>query len=209
MKKEKPLSAPQQMIYDFVVAFQLERGYPPSVREICKGVGLSSTSTVHGHLTRLERKGFLQRDPSKPRAVAIPALQNQRRGQVSLPIVGRVTAGQPILAQEDIQGYIALPTGFVGTEGAFVLTVRGESMVDAGIMNGDNIIVEPSPNAENGEIVVAMLPDEITGEDSATVKRFYKEENRIRLQPENSSMDPIYCSEVTIIGKVVGLLRHF
>lgn len=209
MKKEKPLSPPQQMIYDFIVEFQKGHGYPPSVREICKGVGLSSTSTVHGHLTRLERKGFLHRDPSKPRAVAIPALQNQRRDQVSVPIVGRVTAGAPILAQEDIQGYIALPAGFVSCENSFVLTVRGESMIDAGILDGDHIIVEPHPNAENGEIIVALLNDEVSGESSATVKRFFKEKNRFRLQPENANMDPIYCNEVRIIGKVVGLLRHF
>lgn len=209
MKNEKPLSAPQKMIYDYIIEFQEGHGYPPSVREICKGVGLSSTSTVHGHLTRLERKGYLTRDPSKPRAVAIPALQNQRRDQVSLPIVGRVTAGQPILAQEEIQGYIALPTGFVSTEGSFVLTVRGESMIDAGILDGDSIIVEPTPEAENGDIVVALLPDDASGESSATVKRFYREKYCVRLQPENASMEPIYCSEVSILGKVVGLIRHF
>ena len=211
MKAEKPLSVPQQSIYDFIVRFHEDRGYPPSVREICKGVGLSSTSTVHGHLSRLERKGYLQRDPSKPRALVIPDVQKRRRGMVTLPLVGRGTAGEPILAQQDIEGYVGLPNGFVQDENAFLLSVRGESMIDAGIMDGDVIVVERREDAENGDIVVAMLPDEATGEESATVKRFYKEKTRIRLQPENPTMKPIYGEgqDLKILGRVVGLLRHF
>lgn len=211
MKAEKPLSAPQQSIYDFIVHFHENKGYPPSVREICKGVGLSSTSTVHGHLSRLERKGYLRRDPSKPRALVIPDIQKRRQGMISIPLVGRVTAGEPILAQQDIEAYVGLPNGFVRDENAFLLNVRGESMIDAGIMDGDVIIVERREDAENGDIVVAMLPDSATGEESATVKRFYKEKSRIRLQPENPTMKPIYCegNDLQILGRVVGLLRHF
>ena len=209
MKSEKPLSAPQQSIYDFIVRFQEDKGYPPSVREICKGVGLSSTSTVHGHLSRLERKGYLQRDPSKPRALLIPDVQKRRKGMVSVPLLGRVTAGEPILAQQDIEGYVGLPTGFVQDDNSFLLSVRGDSMIEAGIIDGDVIIVERREDAENGDIVVAMLPDPATGEESATVKRFFKEKDRVRLQPENAAMEPIYCEDVQVLGLVVGLLRHF
>ncbi len=203
------LSAPQQAIYDFMVKYQEKKGYPPSVREICKGVGLRSTSTVHGHLARLERKGLLRRDPTKPRAIEIPELQKRRSGQVTLPVIGRVTAGPPILAQQDVQCFVSLPTEFVPYPNAFLLNVKGDSMIDAGISDGDQIIVQPDCAVENGDIVVAMLPEENSDEASATVKRFFKEDERIRLQPENPTMEPIYVNDVTILGKVIGLFRIF
>jgi repressor LexA len=202
------LSAPQQAIYDYMKQYQLAKGYPPSVREICTAVGLRSTSTVHGHLTRLERKGLLRRDPTKPRAIEIVELQQSRSKTYSLPVVGRVTAGTPILAQQDIEEYMTVPAQFAHCENAFILDVKGDSMIDAGILSGDMIIVQPNVQIINGDIVVAMIQDECSDEAGATVKRFFKEEGRVRLQPENQFMEPIFATDVTILGKVVGLMRR-
>lgn len=203
------LSNQQKHIYEFIKKHQQQKGYPPSVREICVAVGLKSTSTVHGHIERLERKGLLRRDPTKPRAIELTEVQQQRMTLHPTPIVGKVTAGVPILAQEEIQGYVSLPLDFVRGEDAFILNVKGDSMIDAGILNGDQIVVYPGMQISNGDIVVAMLPEEASSDNCATVKRFFKESNRIRLQPENPTMDPIYATDVTIVGKVIGLLRSF
>lgn len=203
------LSNQQKNIYDFIKKHQQQKGYPPSVREICVAVGLKSTSTVHGHIERLERKGLLRRDPTKPRAIELTEVQQQRMTLHPTPIVGRVTAGVPILAQEEIQGYVSLPLDFVKGEEAFILNVKGDSMINAGILNGDQIVVYPGMQISNGDIVVAMLPEDASSDNCATVKRFFRETNRIRLQPENPTMEPIYATDVTIVGKVIGLLRSF
>ncbi len=200
------LSKRQREILDFIKRSVREKGYPPSVREIGKAVGLSSSSTVHGHLARLEAKGLIRRDPTKPRAIEIldndPAIEadfNVRK----VPIVGRVTAGQPITAVENIEDYFPLPENIApGGDQVFMLEVIGDSMIEAGILDGDYVIVRQQQTAENGDIVVAMTED-----DEATVKRFYKENNYIRLQPENSTMDPIIVTNVTILGKVIGVYR--
>ncbi len=200
------LSKRQREILDFIKRSVREKGYPPSVREIGKAVGLSSSSTVHGHLARLEAKGLIRRDPTKPRAIEIldndPAIEadfNVRK----VPIVGRVTAGQPITAIENIEDYFPLPENIApGGDQVFMLEVIGDSMIEAGILDGDYVIVRQQQTAENGDIVVAMTED-----DEATVKRFYKENNYIRLQPENSTMDPIIVTNVTILGKVIGVYR--
>lgn len=189
-------------IYDTVD----HRGFPPTVREICSAVGLSSTSTVHGHLARLERKGLLIKDATKPRALEITAEGKEKLGikPKEIPVVGVVTAGQPILAVEDIDEYFPLPPDLENDAGElFMLKVHGESMINAGILNGDNVIVRKQTSANNGEIVVAM-----TEENEATVKRFYKENDHYRLQPENDTMDPIILPKVSILGKVVGLYRN-
>ncbi|BDR60648.1 transcriptional repressor LexA [Lactobacillus xylocopicola] len=189
-------------IYDTVQ----KRGFPPTVREICEGVNLSSTSTVHGHLSRLERKGLIVKDATKPRALEITEEGKQALGikPTEIPIVGVVTAGQPILAVEDIDDYFPLPPDFANEAGElFMLTVQGESMINAGILNGDNVIVRKQNSAINGEIVVAM-----TDENEATVKRFYKERGHYRLQPENDTMSPIILPSVKILGKVIGLYRN-
>lgn len=200
------LSKRQQEILDFIKQSVRERGYPPSVREIGQAVGLSSSSTVHGHLARLEAKGLIRRDPTKPRAIEIldnnPVIEadfNVRK----VPVVGRVTAGQPITAIENIEDYFPLPENIApGGDQVFMLEVIGDSMIEAGILDGDYVIVRQQQTAENGDIVVAMTED-----DEATVKRFYKENNYIRLQPENSTMDPIIVTNVTILGKVIGVYR--
>jgi repressor LexA len=199
------LTERQKQILDFIKKQTREKGYPPSVREIGESVGLSSSSTVHGHLARLAEKGYIHRDPSKPRAIEIldddgRALQRQR--MVSVPLLGRVTAGTPILAVENIEDYIPLPRDLTGADDVFLLSVRGDSMVGAGIHDGDLIIVRPQPSADNGDIVVALLDDE------ATVKRFFKEKGAVRLQPENPTMAPIVAKNVSVIGKVVGLFRR-
>jgi repressor LexA len=191
-----------QYIYDTVQ----KRGFPPTVREICHEVDLSSTSTVHGHLARLQRKGLLIKDATKPRALEITEAGKNALGvkPSEIPIVGVVTAGQPILAVEDIEDYFPLPPDLANDAGdLFMLRVHGESMINAGILNGDNVIVRKQSTATNGEIVVAM-----TDENEATVKRFYKEKNHYRLQPENDSMSPIILSSVHILGKVIGLYRN-
>lgn len=191
-----------QYIYDTVD----HRGFPPTVREICAAVGLSSTSTVHGHLSRLERKGLLIKDATKPRALEITAEGKKELGikPTTIPIVGVVAAGQPILAVEDIEDYFPLPPDLKNDAGElFMLKIHGNSMINAGILNGDSVIVKKQSTANNGEIVVAM-----TEENEATVKRFFKENGHYRLQPENDSMSPIILSEVKILGKVVSLYRN-
>ncbi|AEG40118.1 transcriptional repressor LexA [Lactobacillus kefiranofaciens] len=191
-----------QYIYDTVD----HRGFPPTVREICAAVGLSSTSTVHGHLSRLERKGLLIKDATKPRALEITAEGKKELGikPTTIPIVGVVAAGQPILAVEDIEDYFPLPPDLKNDAGElFMLKIHGNSMINAGILNGDSVIVKKQSTANNGEIVVAM-----TEENEATIKRFFKENGHYRLQPENDSMSPIILSEVKILGKVVSLYRN-
>lgn len=191
----------QQRILEFIKKEIEQKGYPPSVREICAGVGLKSTSTVHAHLNHLEEQGYIRRDSTKPRALEVID-GTQSRGR-SVPLVGRVTAGLPILAIENIEEYMTLPQEMLGRDEVFCLRVQGESMIDAGILDGDIIVVREQSNAENGEIVVAMI------EDEATVKRIYYEKTRVRLQPENQFMEPIYAENVQVIGKVVGLFRMF
>lgn len=196
------LSYKQKQILDFIKSEIREKGYPPSVREICDAVGLKSTSTVHGHLERMERNGVIRRDPSKPRAIEILDDEyGHKQSIVDVPIIGKVTAGQPILAFENIEGTFPLPEEFVSDKKVFILKVRGESMIKAGILDGDYVIVNQQSIANDGDIVVALIGDE------ATVKRFYKESDRIRLQPENPYMEPIYVKDVSILGKVAGLLR--
>ncbi len=201
------LSNRQHSILEFIKHEVKEKGYPPSVREIGEAVGLLSSSTVHGHLDRLEKKGLIRRDPTKPRAIEILDPDSSADDDIpysvaKVPVVGKVTAGVPITATENIEEYFPLPSHFVGDNSVFILNVIGESMIEAGIHNGDYVIVRQQPTANNGEIVVAMTED-----DEATVKTFYKEKNHIRLQPENASMEPILLPNVTILGKVIGLFR--
>ena len=196
----KPRGDNQMKILEFIKQEIQNKGYPPSVREICDAVGLKSTSTVHGHLTRLEKRGLIRRDSTKPRAMEV--LDDPLARGRSVPLVGKVTAGVPILAQENIEEHIILPQDMVEGEDIFAHCVEGQSMINAGILDGDYVVVRKQPNAENGEIVVAMI------EDEATVKRIYFEKNRVRLQPENPYMEPIYAEEVTVIGKVIALFRQ-
>ena len=206
----------QMQIYEFIKQYQFENGYPPSVREIASAVGLSSPSTVHAHLNALEDHGLIKRDASKPRALEVfnedgsstktklaEVLESPNRSTVSLPLVGRVAAGLPILAEQNVEDTFTLPTEIAGDGSSFVLEVHGESMINVGIYNGDFIVVREQKNAMNGEIVVAMIDGE------ATVKTFYKERGRVRLQPENDSMEPIYAENPVILGKVVALMRRF
>ncbi len=211
MNREKnygKISAKQTEILEFIKQSILNRGYPPAVREICDAVHLKSTSSVHSHLETLERNGYIRRDPTKPRAIEIidDNFNLARRELINIPIVGTVTAGQPILATENIEGYFPILPEFVNNRQTFMLRVKGDSMVNAGIFDGDYILVEEQKTASNGDIVVALI------EDSATVKRFYKEKDHIRLQPENDFMDPIIVPiglEFSLIGKVIGLFRQF
>lgn len=191
----------QQMILDYIVEQTKVKGYPPSVREIGEAVGLKSTSTVHGHLQRLEKKGLLHRDPMKPRAIDVTSSLSFDNASKSVPIVGRVAAGSPILAEECFEGYIQLPDAMVGSGEYFVLAIRGESMIDAGILNGDFVVVRKQSEARNGDIVVAMI------DGDATVKRFFRENGHFRLQPENATMKPIITRKVTILGKVTATYR--
>ncbi len=191
----------QQLILDYIVEQTKVKGYPPSVREIGEAVGLKSTSTVHGHLQRLEKKGLLHRDPMKPRAIDVSANIALEENVRSVPILGRVAAGSPILAEQDYEGTIQLPEEMIGHSECFVLAVRGESMIEAGIMDGDYVVVRKQSEAHNGDIVVAMI------DGDATVKRFYRERGHIRLQPENSTMRPIITKKVTILGKVTASYR--
>jgi repressor LexA len=193
----------QTDILEFIKRVIRQKGYPPSVREIGDAVGLMSSSTVHGHLQTLEEKGYIRRDPTKPRAIEIldSSSDVNEKKTVSVPILGRVTAGQPILAQENIEDTFPLPVDLVNSDNVFMLRVKGESMIEAGIMDGDLILVRQQNIARNGEIVVALIGDE------ATVKRFYREKTLIRLQPENSMMEPIYSQDVTVLGKVIGVFR--
>jgi repressor LexA len=200
----KGLTKRQREILAYVMDSMQERGYPPSVREIGTALGLTSSSTVHSHLAALEKKGFIHRDPSKPRAIEIlkdGASQPPKR-MINVPVLGRIAAGQPILAEENIEDVFPLPRDFVREDAAFILRVRGDSMIDAGIHDGDYLVVRQQATANNGEIVAAMLGEE------ATVKRFYRERDHIRLQPENSAMSPIIARDVTILGKAVALIRR-
>jgi len=197
------LTKRQQEIFEYVRTYVREHGYPPTVRDIGKAIGLTSSSTVHAHLANLEKLGVLKRDPTKPRAIEV--LVDKAKSVVTpngLPLVGQVAAGQPVLADENIEEYVPVPQIAGGDEGEFVLRVKGDSMKDAGIFEDDYVVVRPQSTATNGEIVVAML------EGEATVKRFFKEEERVRLQPENDSLDPIYAREVEIVGRVVGVCRR-
>ena len=198
------LSDKQREILDYLKECILERGYPPAVREICEAVGLKSTSSVHAHLATLEKNGYIRRDPTKPRAIEIvdDSFYNFRTEVVNVPLVGRVAAGEPILAVQNIESYFPVPASFLPSGGeVFMLQVQGDSMINVGIHNGDCLLVQSRNTAENGEIVVALV------DDSATVKTFYREKDRIRLQPENDLMEPIYVDDVTILGKAVGLYR--
>lgn len=201
----KGLTKRQREILTYLMDSMQKRGYPPSVREIGAALGLTSSSTVHSHLAALEKKGFIHRDPSKPRAIEIlkdgSSLPPKR--VINVPVLGRIAAGQPLLAEENIEDVIPLPRDFVREDSAFILRVRGDSMIEAGIYDGDYIVVRTQPTANNGEIVAALLGEE------ATVKRFYRERDHIRLQPENRTMGPIITREVTILGKVVALIRRF
>ena len=199
------ISKKQLEILEYIKSQILERGFPPAVREICEAVNLKSTSSVHSHLETLEKNGYIRRDPTKPRAIEIldDSFNLTRREMVNVPIVGQVAAGEPILAQENIENYFPIPTEFMPNNQTFLLKVKGESMINAGILDGDMVLVEQASTASNGDMVVALI------EDGATVKTFYKEEGIFRLQPENDSMDPIIVSEVTILGKVIGVFRFF
>ena len=193
----------QTEILEYIKSQILNKGYPPSVRDICTAVNLKSTSSVHAHLETLEKNGYIRRDPTKPRAIEIidDNFNLTRREVVNVPLIGQVAAGQPLLAVENITGYFPIPAEFIPKEEVFMLNVKGESMVSAGIYDGDQIIVKQQSTASNGEIVVALV------DDSATVKRFYKENGHIRLQPENDFMEPIIVDSCEIIGKVIGLIR--
>ncbi len=193
----------QTEILEYIKSQILNKGYPPSVRDICTAVNLKSTSSVHAHLETLEKNGYIRRDPTKPRAIEIidDNFNLTRREVVNVPLIGQVAAGQPLLAVENITGYFPIPAEFIPKEEVFMLNVKGESMVNAGIYDGDQIIVKQQSTASNGEIVVALV------DDSATVKRFYKENGHIRLQPENDFMEPIIVDFCEIIGKVIGLIR--
>jgi repressor LexA len=206
---ELSLTKRQQEIFDFIKRYSAKYGYPPTVRDIGKAVGLASSSTVHAHLANLEKIGLLRRDPSKPRALelldrAVGGVREGVRdivGPGRLPLVGHVAAGQPVLAEENIEDYVEVPAAAGGDTGEYLLRVRGESMKDAGILEGDFVVVRPQETAEDGEIVVALVGEE------ATVKRFFRENDHVRLQPENAAMKPIRSKEVRVLGRVVGLLR--
>lgn len=200
----KGLTKRQREILTYVMSSMQQRGYPPSVREIGAALGLTSSSTVHSHLTALEKKGFIHRDPSKPRAIEIlkdGASQPPKR-VVNVPVLGRIAAGHPLLAEENVEDVFPLPRDLVREDAAFILRVRGESMIDAGILDGDYLVVRQQATANNGEIVAALLGEE------ATVKRFYRERDHIRLQPENRTMTPTLTRDVNILGKVVALIRR-
>ena len=197
------ISKKQLEILEYIKETILKKGYPPAVREICEAVHLKSTSSVHSHLSALEEKGFIRRDPTKPRTIEIldDTFNFNRREMVNIPLIGTVAAGEPILAEERIEDYFPFPAEILPNAETFMLKVKGESMIGAGILPGDQVIVEQRPTALNGEIVVAMI------DDSATIKRFYKEKGHYRLQPENEAMDPIITDHVEILGKVIGLIR--
>lgn len=204
------ISAKQQRVLEYIRSFTREHGYPPAVRDICQGLGLKSTSTAHGYLERLEKNGYIRRDPSKTRAIELieedSALSEESFvSAVNVPLLGQVAAGRPILAEENLEEYLAMPKSMVpyDDKNTFALEIRGESMIKAGILNGDKIIVRQTQVAENGDIIVAMI------ENEATCKRFFKEKDRIRLQPENDLMEPMYFDNVQILGKVIGLIRNY
>ena len=199
------ISKKQLEILEYIKSEILRIGYPPAVREICEAVNLKSTSSVHSHLETLEKNGYIRRDPTKPRAIEIidDTFNLTRREMVNVPIVGQVAAGEPILAEQNITNYFPIPIEFMPNNETFLLTVKGESMINAGILDGDMVLVESTSVASNGEMVVALV------DDSETVKTFYKEEGIYRLQPENDTMEPIIVSEVEILGKVIGVFRFF
>ena len=197
------ISKKQEEILEYIKSELLSKGYPPAVREICEAVHLKSTSSVHSHLETLEKNGYIRRDPTKPRAIEImdDTFILSRREVVNVPVIGRVAAGAPILAEENIENYFPIPMEFMPNEKTFLLSVKGESMINAGILDGDYVLIKQQSNAENGDMVVALV------EDGATVKRFFKEEGVYRLQPENDFMDPIIVESVEILGKVIGVFR--
>ena len=197
------ISAKQQEILEYIKSQILERGFPPAVRDICEAVHLKSTSSVHSHLETLEKNGYIRRDPTKPRAIEIldDSFNFTRREMVNVPIVCRVAAGEPLLAEQNIEEYFPIPMDFMPNKQTFMLKVKGESMINAGILDGDYVLVEERKTAHNGEMIVALV------DDGATVKRFYKEEGIIRLQPENDTMEPIIVPDCTILGKVIGVFR--
>ena len=199
------ISDKQKQILEYIKQEILNKGYPPTVRDICDAVGLKSTSSVHSHLESLEKNGYIRRDPTKPRAIEIIDYNFNmvRREVVNVPLVGQVAAGQPILADENISSYFPVPAEYMPKGQSFMLKVKGESMINAGIFDGDHIIVEQQNTARNGDIIVALM------DDSATVKTFYKEDGHIRLQPENDTMDPIIVPDCQILGKVFGVFRFF
>ena len=199
------ITAKQQEILDYIKQRILERGYPPAVREICEAVHLKSTSSVHSHLETLEKNGYIRRDPTKPRAIEIidDSFQMVRHEMASIPIIGTVAAGQPILAEQNIEGYFPIPAEMVPAGESFILRVKGDSMINAGIFNGDQIFVQSCNTAQKGDTVVALI------DDSATVKTFYKEDGHIRLQPENDTMAPIIVEHAEILGKVYGVFRLY
>ena len=199
------ISAKQQEILDYIKEEILKRGYPPAVREICKAVHLKSTSSVHAHLETLEKKGYIRRDPTKPRAIEIidDDFNLVRREIINVPVIGQIAAGEPIYAEQNIEGYFPILPEDMPAGNAFMLNVRGDSMINIGIFDGDRILVKEQHTASNGEVVVALV------EDSATVKTFYKEDGHYRLQPENDTLDPIIVDQVEILGKVVGLFRTY
>jgi repressor LexA len=204
------LTGRQQEIWDFLVDYVDRHGYPPTVREIGERVGLASPSTVHAHLANLERAGYLKRDPTKPRALELTGLQRRHGSKAApsegLPLVGQIAAGGPMLAEENVEDYVALPEQLVGGGADFLLRVRGDSMIDAGILDGDIVVVRKADTAVNGDVVVALAGEDESA-DEATVKRYFRESGRIRLQPENAAMEPIYAKHVQILGKVVGVFR--
>lgn len=200
----KENSDKQTQIYNFLIEFTKSKGYPPSVREICQAVSLKSTSTVHGHLKRLEKKGLIYRDPTKPRALEIVELSKEEKELIDIPIVGKVTAGMPILATENIEDMFQMPINYVKhNNDLFILKVTGDSMIEAGILDGDLAIIEQKNVATNGDIVVALI------ENEATIKRFFKENGFIRLQPENKNYEPIIVEDCSILGKLVGIYRAY
>ena len=195
----------QEEILEYIKDQILERGFPPAVREICQAVHLKSTSSVHSHLESLEKNGCIRRDPTKPRAIEIldESFQMLRREMVNVPVVGTVAAGQPIFAEQNIENYFPIPSEYMPNQPSFILKVKGDSMVNAGILDGDRVVVQQQSTAENGDIVVALV------DDSATVKTFYKEDGYFRLQPENDAMEPIIVKDLQILGKVFGVMRFF
>lgn len=199
------ISAKQEEILEYIKSQILERGFPPSVRDICEAVHLKSTSSVHSHLETLEKNGYIHRDPTKPRAIEIldDSFNFNRREMVNVPVIGHVAAGEPLLAEQNIENYFPIPMEYMPNKQTFMLKVHGGSMINAGILDGDLVLVEQSSVADNGDIVVALL------DDSATVKRFYKEEGIFRLQPENDALEPIIVRDLQIMGKVIGVFRFF
>ena len=200
---ELNLTKRQQEIFEYIKKYSAKYGYPPTVRDIGKAIGLASSSTVHAHLSNLEKVGLLRRDPTKPRAIELLVDKAKRAASGGIPVVGRVAAGEPVLAEENIEDYVQIPPLAGGDEGEYLLQVSGDSMINAGIHDGDHVVVRAQDSASDGEIVVALV-----GDSEATVKRFFKEADHVRLQPENDALEPITSSDVTVLGRVVGVLRR-